>query len=52
MNIEQLKKVRYVMAIAGGENKTDAIIGALKGRIINIIVTDNKTAEVILAKND
>ena len=52
MNLEQLKKVRYVMAVAGGENKTDAIIGALKGRIINIIVTDNKTAEVILAKND
>jgi len=51
MNLEQLKKVRYVMAVAGGENKTDAIIGALKGRIINIIVTDNKTAEVILAKN-
>ena len=51
MNLEQLKKVRYVMAVAGGENKTDAIIGALKGRVISIIVTDNKTAEVILAKN-
>ncbi|MCL4416992.1 MAG: sugar-binding transcriptional regulator [Actinobacteria bacterium] len=52
MNLEQLKKVRYVMAVAGSENKTDAIIGALKGRIINIIVTDSKTAEAILAKND
>lgn len=51
MNLDQLKKVRYVMAVAGGENKADAIIGALKGRIINIIVTDNKTAEAILSKN-
>jgi DNA-binding transcriptional regulator LsrR (DeoR family) len=52
MNLDQLKKVRYVMAVAGGESKVDAIIGAMKGRIINIIVTDNKTAEVILSKND
>lgn len=52
MNLEQLKKVRYVMAVAGGENKADAIIGAMRGRIINIIVTDNKTAEAILSKSD
>ena len=51
MNLEQLKKVRYVMAVAGGENKADAIIGAMKGRIISIIVTDNKTAEAILSKS-
>ena len=52
MDLDQLKKVRYVMAVAGGENKADAIIGAMRGRIINIIVTDNRTAEVILSKND
>lgn len=44
MSLDQLRKVRYVMAVAGGENKIDAIIGALKGRIVNIIITDNKTA--------
>lgn len=52
MSLEQLRKVRYVMAVAGGENKIDAIIGALKGIIVNIIITDNKTTEAILAKSN
>jgi len=50
MNLDQLRRVRYVMAVGGGKFKTDAIYGALKGKIINIIVTDNKTAEAILKK--
>lgn len=50
MNLDQLRRVRYVMAVGGGKFKVDAIYGALKGKIINIIVTDNKTAEAILKK--
>jgi len=50
MSLEQLKKVRNVMAIAGGEQKIDAIYSALRGRLVNIIVTDHKTAETILGK--
>ncbi len=50
MSLEQLKKVRSVMAIAGGEQKIDAIHSALKGRLVNIIITDKKTAESILSK--
>lgn len=48
INLEQLKKIRYVMALAGGENKAKAIHAALTGRIVNIIVTDKKTAEELL----
>jgi len=50
MDLDQLRRVRYVMATAGGKFKTDAIYGALKGKIINIIVTDEETAEAILKK--
>jgi deoxyribonucleoside regulator len=50
MNLKQLKKVRNVMAIAGGEQKINAIYGALRGRLVNIIVTDYKTAVKILEK--
>ena len=50
MSLNQLKKVRNVMAVAGGEQKIDAIYSALKGRFVNIIVTDHKTAEKILEK--
>jgi deoxyribonucleoside regulator len=45
---DKLRKIRYVMGVAGGDFKANAIHGALKGRIINILVTDSMTAEKIL----
>jgi deoxyribonucleoside regulator len=48
MNIDQLKKVKYVMGIAGGDFKVRAIKAALSGRIVNILVTDDKTASSLL----
>ena len=50
MDISQLKRVRYAMALAGGPFKVDAIHSALTGKIINILVTDNQTAETLLKK--
>jgi len=50
IDLDHLRMVRYVMAVCGGKFKADAIYGALKGKIINIIVTDNETAETILKK--
>lgn len=50
MDIEQYKKIRYVMGLAGGKFKADAIFAALKGKIINIIVTDEETAKAIIDK--
>ena len=51
INLLQLKQIRYVMGVAGGLNKAEAIYGALKGGIVNIIVTDSETAEKILNMN-
>ena len=51
INLLQLKQIRYVMGVAGGLNKAGAIYGALKGGIVNIIVTDSETAEKILNMN-
>jgi len=50
IDLDHLRRVRYVMAVGGGKSKVDAIYGALKGKIINIIVTDNETVETILKK--
>ncbi len=50
MNIEQLKRVRYVIGVAGGEFKANAIHAALKGKIVNILVTDYETAKILLEK--
>lgn len=45
MNLEQLKKVKRSIAVAGAERKYHAILGALRGRWINILITDHCTAK-------
>ncbi|MBA7482961.1 Deoxyribonucleoside regulator [subsurface metagenome] len=50
IDLDHLRRVRYVMAVCGGKSKADAIYGALKGKIINIVVTDEETAKEILKK--
>jgi len=50
INLVELKRARRVVGIAGGAEKTQAILAALKGAWINVLITDRKTAERILAQ--
>lgn len=49
ISIEEIKQIDTVVGMAGGEKKVDVIHGALKGGLINVLITDNKTAEEILS---
>jgi DNA-binding transcriptional regulator LsrR (DeoR family) len=49
ISLEDLKKADRVMALAGGESKTQAIGGALKLGIIDVLVTDKFTAARLTA---
>jgi DNA-binding transcriptional regulator LsrR (DeoR family) len=42
-----LKKVKNVIGVAFGKRKLNVIMGALKGGLINILFTDEETAEYI-----
>lgn len=50
LSLETLKRItktkheKYVVAMAGGEDKIDSIIGALKSELINILIIDEDTA--------
>jgi len=44
----QLKSIKRVVGIAGGKDKIRAIKGALIGKLINVLITDNLTAEDLL----
>ncbi|UXY11050.1 sugar-binding transcriptional regulator [Kosakonia sp. ML.JS2a] len=44
----QLKKARYAIGIAMGEEKYNGIVGALKGEHINCLVTNRETADLLL----
>ncbi|MDN3270173.1 sugar-binding domain-containing protein [Streptomyces sp. MA15] len=47
---DQLKAVERRLGVAGGTNKVSAIRGALRGRWINILVTDAEVARELLTE--
>jgi DNA-binding transcriptional regulator LsrR (DeoR family) len=42
------RRDRYVVAVAGGRPKVDAVRGALRGRFMNVLVTDEDCAAALL----
>lgn len=49
ISLEDLRRADRVMALAGGESKTEAIAGALRLGIIDVLVTDKFTAARLTA---
>jgi DNA-binding transcriptional regulator LsrR (DeoR family) len=49
--LQQLSQApdRHVVAVAGGRAKVDAVRGALLGRFVNVLVTDEDVAAALLA---
>ena len=45
MDLDQLKQPRRTVGLAGGPRKFAAIQGAVRGRFINVLITDRFTAE-------
>lgn len=52
MELDQLKKVKRAVGIAGGKQKVNAIRGALRGQLINVLITDRLTAEHLLQSTE
>jgi DNA-binding transcriptional regulator LsrR (DeoR family) len=48
ITLEQLKCIRRVVGIAGGPEKYPSILGALRGKLINVLITDSIMAEKLL----
>ncbi|MBA9025622.1 sugar-binding transcriptional regulator [Peribacillus huizhouensis] len=46
--INVLKSLNHVVAVAGGLDKKDAIIGALKGGYIDVLITDELVAQSLV----
>jgi len=49
LSLEQLHALPTVIAVAGGVEKTGAILGALRGGHANVLVTDMEAAQAVLA---
>ena len=50
--IEQLQSIKRRIGVAGGSNKYNAILGALRGRYINVLITDHLTAQKLNSSLD
>jgi DNA-binding transcriptional regulator LsrR (DeoR family) len=52
MELEQLKQVRRCVGIAGGEGKAEAILGAVSGGWVHVLITDELAARHLLEGPD
>jgi DNA-binding transcriptional regulator LsrR (DeoR family) len=50
MQLQQLRQVERSVGIAGGVRKYKAVLGAIKGRYINVLVTDRQIAEKLMGE--
>ncbi len=49
--LQALKSLNRVIGVSAGVHKVDAILGALRAGLLNVLITDEDTAEAVLAKN-
>ena len=49
LDMESFKQIPVRVGIAGGADKKEGILGALKGKFINVLITDEETADYLLS---
>jgi DNA-binding transcriptional regulator LsrR (DeoR family) len=49
IELAQLRRVQRVIGVAGGVDKAEAILGAVRGQYIQVLITDDLTAKKILS---
>jgi DNA-binding transcriptional regulator LsrR (DeoR family) len=52
LELEQLKRIRRVIGVSGGSEKVPVLRAALRGKLINVLVTDDRTARALLQDED
>lgn len=51
-DIEKIRRIRRVIGVAGGIEKTRAIRAAIRGGFVNVLVTDDQSAARLLGENE
>jgi deoxyribonucleoside regulator len=51
LTLNELRKIKHKIGVVVGEDKVDGIFGALKGKLLNVLVTDEEIATRLLAKS-
>jgi len=48
LNLEELRKIKHKICIATGREKVPGILGAMQGNLVNVLITDENTADTLL----
>ena len=48
VSLDTLRNLKYSIGMAASREKVPAIMGALRGHIINVLITDEMTAKILL----
>ena len=51
LSLDDLKTISPVIAVAGGEDKIEAILGALRGGYLDVLIVDEQTAKKVLKRS-
>jgi DNA-binding transcriptional regulator LsrR (DeoR family) len=49
IRLDDLRHIRHVVGVAGGEEKAGAILGALRGKRVTALITDDLAAKRVLS---
>jgi DNA-binding transcriptional regulator LsrR (DeoR family) len=50
IDLPKLRACKRVVGVAGGSQKVQAILGALRGGLIDVLITDQRTAQALIAQ--
>jgi len=48
LDLEDLRRIKPVIAVAGGPDKVQAIVGAIRGGYVDVLIVDDRTASAVL----
>lgn len=51
VSLDQIKNFDHVVGLAGGPEKYEAVLGVLRGRFLNVLITDNTLAMKLVEEN-
>jgi DNA-binding transcriptional regulator LsrR (DeoR family) len=49
--LRQIQQLPHVIGVAGGAGKFDVIRGAVRGHLIDVLITDERTASRLLIEH-
>jgi deoxyribonucleoside regulator len=51
LTLDELRKIKHKIGVGVGQEKVEGLFGALKGKLVNVLITDEDTAARLLAKS-